>query len=55
MGRADTILRVMSPEDRKKCICYFCGSDISVKYWVRHNEKDVPCCNRCALREIGSR
>lgn len=38
--------------DRNNAKCHFCGSTVSIKYLIKHNGKDVPCCNKCALVRI---
>lgn len=51
---SDCRLKVMLPEDREKhTTCFFCNSSLSVKYFVRIGVADVPCCNLCALKQIG--
>ena len=49
-------MKLISVEDRKGKRCYFCGTDLSVKYLVKvkesnrsKDEVEVYCCNRCVV------
>lgn len=35
---------------RKKLICYYCGTNKSVKYAVRSGVSTVYCCNKCITK-----
>lgn len=51
--------KLIDPKDRKKCRCYFCETNLSVKYLVEvydpviSNKRTWVCaCNKCALTHI---
>lgn len=53
----DNLIHILSQSERLDSQCYFCGEKRSVKYKIVIDEsigdqlieKEVPCCNRCAL------
>lgn len=48
---------LISFEERKNKICYFCKTNLSVKYKVKTYKNIYPptifCCNMCMLKYIG--
>ena len=48
------IVKPIPDWDKKQNICWFCGSDKSVKYELSSMELDFPICNAC-IHKIATR
>lgn len=44
------IVKPIPDWDKKQNICWFCGSDKSVKYMISYSGQDFHICNTCMIK-----